>query len=41
LATEVKNELTTLKRYLNAATTSDIIILIAKAIRELIPVSQY
>jgi len=37
LATEVKNELTTLKRFLNNATTSDIIILIAKAIRELIP----
>jgi len=37
LATEVKNELVTLKRFLNSATTSDIIILIAKAIRELIP----
>lgn len=37
LATEVKNELTSLKRYLNNATTSDVIILIAKAIRELIP----
>jgi len=33
----VKNELTTLKRFLNSATTSEVIIIIAKAIRDLIP----